>query len=462
MHDRVIILEQPRETVRAMSSAHSSHQTVKSLYEAFPYPALGWVGFDPHRRAMINYHSARCCRLPLASGCRILVAGCGTTEALQWALSFPDSEVIGIDLSKSSIEMTRQRARKLGIGNLNVRELDILDASSLPGDPFDLISSYGVLHHMEDSAAGLAALKGVLAPGGLLHLMVYNTSNRYWLQAIQSMVTDLCRNPTDIGERFEVARRLVEDLARHGGHRLQGVAQEALKTLSQSEAHFMDAYAHPQEQSFTIETLMAWLASAGLRFTGWINPWQWNPRRVVNDPGLLERLERMPGERRDHFVDQTRHPLFEFYAESVEHPRRVRPCDEDEAMFWQRVPLPLAFGGHEVENGQLTGHKGICRPERELIDGEGPDGARNPTARVWVDPAYDTFGHPIMLGILDSVDGQRTMQELAQAACAAEGIAFEDVRAALRQMFRGFLDEAHCIDVDPEQCHACRRHCGQE
>lgn len=439
-----------------MTTPHAGHQTVKSFYEAFPYPAVGWVGFDHHRRAMINYHSSRCCQAPLARGCRILVAGCGTSEALTWALSFPDSEVIGIDLSSASVEITRQRAEKLGLANLSVRVLDILDAAALAG-PFDLISSYGVLHHMADPSSGLAALKSQLAPGGLMHLMVYNTANRYWLQVIQALVTDLCTDPADVRERFEVARRLVTELAQRGDNLLQPYAQVALQTLAQGEPEFMDAYAHPSEQSYTVDSLHAWLARGGMRFTGWINPWKWNLSRLIGDPELLARLERMPPARRDHLMDQTRRPLFEFYAEPADRPPHPRPCDREEAMFWQRVPLPLDFGGHEVKSGQLTGRSGLARVQREVTGG-----AEDPTARVWVDPEFDFRGHPIMLGILDAVDGKRTMRELAEAACAAEGVAFADVSGALAQMFRGYLDEAHCIDIDPEQCHACRVRCGLE
>ena len=437
-----------------MTTPHAGHQTVQSFYETFPYPAVGWVPFDPHRRAMINYHSSRCCHAPLVRGCRILVAGCGTMEALTWALSFPESEVVAIDLSAPSVELTRQRAAKLGLTNVSARVLDILDAAALPGGPFDLISSYGVLHHMADPSAGLAMLRGLLAPGGLLRLMVYNTANRYWLQVFQALVDDLCTDPADVRERFEVARRLVTELAQRGDNLLQGYAQDALKTLARGEAEFMDAYAHPQEQSYTIAELHAWLARGGLRFTGWVSPWRWNLRRLIADPELLARLERLPPERRDHLLDQTRRPLFEFYAEPAGTPPHPRPCDHEDEMFWQRVPQPLAFGGHEVEQGQLTGRSGVVRVQREL---SGP--AEDPTARVWVDEDYDFRGHPIMLGILDAVDGRRTMRELAEAACAAEGVAFAEVSGALAQMFRGFLDEAHCLDIDPEQCHACRLRC---
>jgi 2-polyprenyl-3-methyl-5-hydroxy-6-metoxy-1,4-benzoquinol methylase len=51
----------------------------------------------------------------------------------------------------------------------------LLDLPSLGLGPFDYIDCCGVLHHLEDPAAGLAALKSVLDPAGGIGLMLYGT-----------------------------------------------------------------------------------------------------------------------------------------------------------------------------------------------------------------------------------------------------------------------------------------------
>ena len=434
-----------------MASGPAQHPAVKEHYEAYPYPAEGWINFDPNRRGMINYHGGRGRNRPVPPDARILVAGCGTREAVQWALSFPEARVTGIDLSENSIRLTEGFARQLGVENLQTQALDILAVGSLEGGPFDLISSYGVLHHMKNPSAGLRELKGVLAEGGLMHLMVYNTSNRRWFQIIQSMVNDLCEDHQNVNERFEVAGRLVRDLAGSEDHSLQSIARDAVSLLDENPPHFMDTYAHPQECSYDVAGLMAWLDGAGLRFAGWINPWMWNIERVLRDPWLIERYATRPHAARDHLIDHTRQPLFEFYAEAADLPAWEDPHAEPGGeAFWNLVPLPLKFGGHEVVEGRLTGNKVLCRPQSQLLQPTEPGGA--PVARVWVDERHDFASHPIILDLLEGVDGQRTMAQISRDVCQAKGIAPQDVREAMEKMWRGLLDEAHCIDVDPERC----------
>jgi len=51
---------------------------------------------------------------------KVLVAGCGTSQAAKHALRQPSSQVIGIDFSQTSVRQTEALKRKYNLTNLQV------------------------------------------------------------------------------------------------------------------------------------------------------------------------------------------------------------------------------------------------------------------------------------------------------------------------------------------------------
>lgn len=101
--------------------------------------------------------------LRLRPGMRILDAGCGTGEALNWlsqALG-PDGEVIGIDLSRAHVEAARSRVPP----RIQVLRADLQESPFQP-NTFDLIWCVNTLHHLRDPEHGLRSLAALLLPGG--------------------------------------------------------------------------------------------------------------------------------------------------------------------------------------------------------------------------------------------------------------------------------------------------------
>jgi len=78
----------------------------------------------------------------------------------------------GIDLTKRSIEHTRRRFQALGL----VSELRVADAENLPFDDkaFDLVYSWGVLHHSPDTVKAINELFRVLRQDGTAKIMIYH------------------------------------------------------------------------------------------------------------------------------------------------------------------------------------------------------------------------------------------------------------------------------------------------
>ncbi|MGC2509540.1 MAG: class I SAM-dependent methyltransferase, partial [Acidobacteriaceae bacterium] len=118
----------------------------------------------------------------------ILIAGCGTSQAAKHAMRWPSAQVTGIDFSATSIHHTEQLKQKYDLKNLQLRQLAIERVAEL-GTSFDQIVCTGVLHHLPDPDAGLAALRSVLKPDGAMHLMVYAPYGRTGIYMLQ----EFCR-----------------------------------------------------------------------------------------------------------------------------------------------------------------------------------------------------------------------------------------------------------------------------
>ncbi len=80
--------------------------------------------------------------------------------------------------------VARARAEARGLANIAVQG-SLLDLAGVGLGPFDYIDCCGVLHHLPDPAAGLAALVSVLAPGGGMGLMVYAPHGRTGVYMLQ-------------------------------------------------------------------------------------------------------------------------------------------------------------------------------------------------------------------------------------------------------------------------------------
>ncbi len=102
----------------------------------------------------------------------ILEIGVGMgTDHSEWAKSNPKS-LSGVDLTPRAIEHTKKRLSLLGLTS-NLREAD---AERLPFDDhsFDLIYSWGVLHHSPNTPQAIKEVFRVLRPGGIARIMIYH------------------------------------------------------------------------------------------------------------------------------------------------------------------------------------------------------------------------------------------------------------------------------------------------
>ena len=193
---------------------------------------------------------------------KILAAGCGTIQAAYTAYMNPEDEVVGIDLSEASLAHERFLQQHHNLQNLKLFKGDLLEVGSL-GERFDVILCTGVLHHMADPAAGLAALRDALAPDGVMMLMLYGQTVRIGVYMLQDAFWRMGITQTPEGVA-EVRRILGELPSRH-------YAQDYIRAADElkQDAAIVDTFLHPQDRAYTVPQLFDLVEGARLTFQNW-------------------------------------------------------------------------------------------------------------------------------------------------------------------------------------------------
>jgi SAM-dependent methyltransferase len=110
------------------------------------------------------------------AGKRVLEVGVGLgTDFVNFVRA--GAAATGVDLTEASVAAVGERLALEGLE----ADLRVADAESLPfaDGEFDLVYSWGVIHHTPDTERALAEIRRVLRPDGEARLMLY--SRRSWV-----------------------------------------------------------------------------------------------------------------------------------------------------------------------------------------------------------------------------------------------------------------------------------------
>jgi SAM-dependent methyltransferase len=134
---------------------------------------------EPHIPAFADFTSW--------SGKRVLEIGCGMgTDATNFARN--GAIYTGVELSSESLKLAKQRFEVFGLSGRflegNAEEIDQL----LNGETFDLIYSFGVLHHTPNLDKALNGIRSLMNLNSIFKMMVYAENS--WKSAMISAGLD--------------------------------------------------------------------------------------------------------------------------------------------------------------------------------------------------------------------------------------------------------------------------------
>lgn len=399
------------------------NRTLAEFYARYPYPAVKEIFFDRNLVAQHFYLAG----LPPRSGGKLLVAGCGTTEALTWALSAPDFQVHGVDVSEPSIRIAERLAEQLGVKNLRLTHGDFEAGDGVSGK-YDLISSLGVVHHLANPRKALRRLAKRLAPGGVLSLMVYTHTNRRTIQDAQRVIQHLTRG-MDAERKEDCAVRICES-GRHAGGRLAGTFERALEERLTNPPSFADTMLNPRETSYSIPELVDLLDDCDLELAAPVHPFAWIPYGHLDDEAL-GRLADLPLAARMEVADLLTNPLCWVVARRRADAAEP-PASEGEA-FWRQVPRPLDAGVYEVRSLEVRQPALPLQLQVERLDAD--------TVLIARSAKYPARFHPLAAHLLALVDGVRDLESIGKTACEAEGLPFEELRADVALTLRTMMHD---------------------
>ena len=204
----------------------------ENTYDQIPYPSLSYRQSHPDRLAtvaiLMGMHPAPVDR------CRVLELGCASGGNLApMAYVLPNSEFVGIDNSQQQIAEGQREIESLGLKNIALKHLDILDMDGSLGQ-FDYIIAHGVFswvpHAVQEKL--LDACKDSLTPNGVAFVSYNAYPGWHMIGIIRDMMLYHTRDETDPQQQATMARQLLSFMA------------EALSDKEDAYGSFINMYAN--------------------------------------------------------------------------------------------------------------------------------------------------------------------------------------------------------------------------
>lgn len=244
----------------------------QTAYDAIPYPSNPFRQSRPERLSAI----AKLFKLdaPAPETCRVLELGCSMGgNLLVIAQDHPGSRCVGIDASSRQIAEGWKTIDALGLKNIQLKHLDILDVGPDLGQ-FDYIISHGVFSWVPAAVQNkmLEICKAHLSPNGIAYIS-YNTYPGWHIRGVARDIM-LYRGMqfADPDARLAQAKSLVEFVAQasHGSDTpYQRLLQSELKHIGQMEDYYLH-HEHLEEnnQPLYFHEFAKKLAVNGLQYLG--------------------------------------------------------------------------------------------------------------------------------------------------------------------------------------------------
>ncbi len=155
-----------------------------------PVGSLGYFEQVSQKKFFVESHKLEFLNLGNMKGKRVLELGCGMgTDAVKFAEA--GAEVVCVDLTNAAIDLCKKNFEARGLKAEfycgNIEELDTFLPASYK-ESFDLVYSFGVIHHTPTPSNVIQQVKQFLKKGGEFRFMVYSrfSYKLFWLMNLHN------------------------------------------------------------------------------------------------------------------------------------------------------------------------------------------------------------------------------------------------------------------------------------
>lgn len=283
-------------------------EEVRQQYEDYPYPPCNpedekkglTAGFSS-AIDLINFYCFSG-KENFNDNFQVLIAGGGTGNSLihlAEQLRECDAHITYVDISTASMAIAKERAEVRGLTNITWIHDSLLNIPKLDIGPFDFIDCIGVLHHLEDPDAGLAALKSVLSPKGAMGLMLYGQYGRTGVYQMQDLMRRINQNTNDIEEKINNTKLIINELpAVSGFKKYEHLIHDHKK---HGDIGIYDLILHSQDRAYTVPEVYEFLGKQDLHLVQFLavhglGKLHYNPLTYLKDNTTREIVSALPVE----------------------------------------------------------------------------------------------------------------------------------------------------------------------
>src|SRR5215471_17948745 len=401
----------------SLAISPTNNSVVAQQYEKWVYPLPIMDLSDPEVRKMkdsgepkSNFYTFWPSQ-PYRDDLAILIAGCGSNAAAQYAFNHPNASVVGIDLSVSSLAHEAHLKDKHRLDNLTLHQARLEEVSAL-GRDFDFIEASGVLHHLPDPVDGLKALGSVLRPDGTIAIMVYGKYGRTGVYMVQEMarLMGLGQSENDVATVQQILASLPK---RHPVHDYTSRTRDV-----EYDAGLVDTFLHRQDKAYTVAECQELVRDAGMRFMSWWDNILYYPEgQLVTSNPFYSKVNALPDESIWRFMELYNGTLGQ-HCFCVCHPDRPESSykiDFSSNAFMDYVP--------------------VLRCQEVAAKSDAPENCVTVQRHPW--PAY--MLNPVTSALFKQIDGTRSIRDCFERAKLAAGNAEDSetiCRAAFQHLWR--------------------------
>jgi ubiquinone/menaquinone biosynthesis C-methylase UbiE len=165
-----------------------------------------WFTQISRTRQALEPYICEFARFEDARGKSVLEIGVGAgSDFIRWC-QYAD-HVTGVDLTEAGVALTSER---LSLEDVPESRYALLTADAerlpFPDCSFDIVYSWGVLHHTPDTERAYREVLRVLKPGGVMRTMIYHLPS--WTGLMLHIVHGLARGRPGLGLRGAIYRHL--------------------------------------------------------------------------------------------------------------------------------------------------------------------------------------------------------------------------------------------------------------